>query len=260
VVYTYQNDVQAKNIPVTFLPTGEIDLMQTSFDDLNLANTILAPTLQFMRTTTKDETFDIWRFLNWIVVSYYWVFLADFGHVAPTSYPLTPEGRNDLFQPGFLYPSTNNLFINETLFEIYSTYLRTVILPFLQLSAPNLTLPAFLPTTDTNSLQPIDTAIIRSYTCLERHLKGWGSALISVLVADYALIGGPYAIILFVLGCIQKRKDESKPNRMLFLTSRNYGGPGRSQANYLRRPTGSQGPRKGRRHEILKCCSIARFV
>lgn len=215
LIYTYENEVQPKTTSITFLPTGEIDLTRTSPEDLNLANSVIAPTLQYMQTATQNETFDIWTFLNFLVVSYYWVFLADFGHVAPTSYQLTPDGDNDFSQPGFLYPTTNNLFINETLFEIYGNYLRTVILPFLQLSAPNLTLPAFLPITASNSLQPIDAAIIRSYTCLERQLKGWGSAIISVLVADYALIGGPYKLLILILGWIQKRRDLSKLTSLL---------------------------------------------
>src|SRR5690242_4200414 len=64
-------------IPITFLPTGEID-KSTSNQSLNTANALLAPSINAMRLEIGDPEFDIWKFMNWIVVSYYWLFLYDF--------------------------------------------------------------------------------------------------------------------------------------------------------------------------------------
>jgi hypothetical protein len=208
-MYTYEDEIKPNIILLSLTPTGEIDLTHTTQDNLDLANSVLAPTLEYMQNTTQLTNFDLWKFMNFIFVSYYWVFLSDFGQVSPTAYQMTPAGRYDFSQPGIAYPSSINIFNNKTLFEIYNTYLRDTILPFLQLSAPNLTIPAFLPVNESNQLQPVDTAILRSYTCAQRQLKGWGSLAISVLVADYALIGGPYTVLIFIMGRLQKRRDRS---------------------------------------------------
>lgn len=194
-------------IPISFLPTGEIDTNHTSLADFHKANALLAPTASYMASITKNTAFDLWKLINWVFVSYYWIFLADLGQTATTVYPQALNYDNSV-----QYSSENNIFVNETLFEIYSSYLKESILPLLRLMRPGLTLPEFLPLDDNNRLQPIDISLLRSYSCLERQLKGWASATISILVADYALIAGPYKLFIFVAGWLQRRRH----NRNLF--------------------------------------------
>lgn len=210
LMYTYEQDINPNVIPISFLPTGDIDLTHTSPTNLEIANSILAPTLEFMQATAQVMTFDLWKFINFAFVSYYYVFLSDFGQIASTSYLVTPGGLTDLSRPAIQNPASNNIFVNETLFDLYNTYLRTTVLPFLQTFAPNLTLPEFLPINETNSLQEIDTAFLRSYDCTQRQLKGGGSVYISVLVADYALISGAYTLLIFIAGWLQRRKERSE--------------------------------------------------
>jgi hypothetical protein len=186
-------------IAISFLPTGEIDWGHTSLSDFEYANNLIAPTINVVRIATGDPSFDVWKLMNWLMVSYYWIWLYDFGEVAPTYYNYTTQGL-----PNFTAPlpskSTNNIFVNETLFEIYSSYLRQTIFPFLATYEPGIELPEFLPLNDENTLHPVDMSLLRSYSCTERRPKGWVSLVISVMTADYALIFGMYHMIKWIAG------------------------------------------------------------
>lgn len=203
-------------LPIVFLPTGEIDSVRTLPNDLNIANTILKPTLAILQAAISSD-FDIWKLLNWLMVSFYWTILADLGQTAPTIYNLTnfiegsPVGVANVSQAPRSFPSTNNIFVNETLFTIYSSYLRDVLLPL----APSVVVPTFSPLDNNNQLQPVETEFIRSYSCLQRQWRGVLSAIVSVIVADYALFFGPYHFYLWLCGWIVKRRD--KVNGLVFL-------------------------------------------
>src|SRR5208282_1794589 len=73
-------------------------------------------------------------------------------------------------------------------------------------------LPQFMALGDNNSLQPFETPILRSYACVARRLKGWVSATISVLVADYAFIVGGYRVLVLLVGTWLKRIDKDGMN------------------------------------------------
>jgi hypothetical protein len=195
-------------IPIVFLPTGDIDFTRTNPNDYILANNLLQPTITLLQTAI-NPTFDIWRLLNWLFVSFYWTILADLGQIAPTTYNLTyfiegsPVGIANSSQPQQFFPSTNNIFVNETLFEIYSAYVRDTLLPL----DPALVVPTFNSLNNANQLSAVDTEFIRSYSCLQRQWKGVLSAIISVLASDYALFFGPYYFYLWFFGWINKHRD-----------------------------------------------------
>jgi hypothetical protein len=137
-------------------------------------------------------------------VVYHWTLLYNLGQIAPTAYPSTSWypfadgfGSPDFAHP-VEFPPTNNIFHNETLFTIYADYLNNVIIPFARIAGVNYTLPSFLPVNDENRLQPIPASFLASYSCTRRQIKGWLSLIISVLVADYALIVGAYHFIIFI--------------------------------------------------------------
>jgi hypothetical protein len=203
LIYVSQNTALPTEtwIPIVFSPTGDIDDSRTNSSHLLLANTILRPTTTLLQEYLGSQ-FDIWELINWIWVSFYWMMLFDFGQVTPTTY--SPAG-NVLLEgspiviptftlPATFHPPTNNIFINETLFEIYSEYFREISMVF------NVALPEFSALNDTNRLQPVETGFLRSYSCLKREWKGALSGIISVLAADYALFFGAYSIIIFFAG------------------------------------------------------------
>jgi len=194
-------------IPITFLPTGEIDYTRTLLTDLDKANNLLAPVIGGVPSGVVTDL-DVWRLLNWVLVSYYWISLFDFGQTAPTYYKssFVLDAFPNFTEP-VSYPSTNNIFVNDTLFQIYSATLNDEILPFLELFDPTYSLPDFLPLNDENYLHPIEMSLLRSYSCVERQLKGWFPVMISVFVADYALIGGAYTVIVYIAGWWQKRRN-----------------------------------------------------
>jgi hypothetical protein len=205
VAYSQNVTAIETRIPIAFLPTGELDMTHTSPDDLTKANNLLAPTLQLLQSFSNDSTLDLWKVFNWLVVGYYWGLLADLGQVAPTGYDLTIP--NDPLPVPF--PSTNNIFINATLFEIFSSYFYTTFGPILEGIFSNATYPPIL-LNDENRLTPVETTLLRSYSCSQWQLKNPASLVISVIVANYALIKGSYALVLLVAGWFQKRKDDRK--------------------------------------------------
>lgn len=213
IFYIFQNATvpyQEIAIPIVFLPTGDIDFTRTNPNDYILANNILRPTITLLRAAI-NPTFDIWRLLNWVFVSFYWTILADLGQIAPTTYNLTnflegsPVWIANTSQPQQFFPPTNNIFVNETLFDIYSAYLRNTLLPF----DPAFKVPAFSSLSSENQLMPVETGFIPSYACLQRQWKGVLSAIISVLVADYALFFGPYHAYLWFFGWLKTHRDEN---------------------------------------------------
>lgn len=220
VTYLATGSITPSSYQIVYLPTGEID---TNSSDLDAANTLLAPSIAVVRLITEDSSFNIWKLINWVWVSYYWTFLYNFGEIAPTTYgyaSLPPGsdfaafGSPNFSQP-IIYPPTNNIFYNETLFEIYSDYLRNTLYPLYgtltsYIAVPSL--PQFIPVQDDNRLQAVQVFIATTYSCTVTQLKGWVSVLVSVAVADWAFISGSYAFALW-FGLVKKigikKEDET---------------------------------------------------
>ena len=209
-LYTFQNASQSqKNISVSFLATGEIDMRHTCNSDLENIKNLLEPTVNLLKTPFKNYSFDSFdgmRLLNFLVVSNYWLYLWDFGQIAPTTYNTTPQGLLNFSQQN-IYAPTNNIFVNDTLFQIYSDYLHNSLIPLLRNIWSDVNLPLFLPLNYNNRLQPVSTPLIRSYSCQERRMKGWLSVIIAVLAANYALLGFAYTVYIFIAGRLQRPQD-----------------------------------------------------
>jgi len=188
---------------IAFLPNGNVDFESTLPGDYETVSLLLLPTTEWLQEELGINAYTL-DLLNWMFVSYYWVLLADFGQTAPTTHGLTAaEG----FEVSYEFSAKNNIFVNDTLFQIYYSYMQSVVVPIIQTFQPNLTLPDIAPPDGTDHLEPsADTYFLRSYSCLERRSKAWPTAAITVLVADYALIMGPYAFLTFLLGWFEKRK------------------------------------------------------
>jgi len=201
----YQTPLGESLIPIAFLPTGEMDMTHTSPENLTTANNLLAPTIQLMRNATGDSTFDFWRFVGWIYVTYYWELLADIGLSAPTAYDFT----NSNPPTAVPFPSTNNIFVNETLFQVYFEYYNSTILPILAVS--RFGGPPYPPVllNDETRVEPIQKTLLRSYICSQRDRKEALSLIISVIAGEYALVVGAYKVVLIITGWWQKRRDDA---------------------------------------------------
>jgi hypothetical protein len=212
LVYTRQNETFPQEIwiPLVFTPTGEIDLTRTKASDLNMANIIMSPMVTLFAELGQPNL-DIWRFINWIYVSIYWFLLAEFGQVAPTVYHAggiilgSPISVPNASAPPISYTDKHNLFVNDTLFESYDSFFRHTVLPMFKASQ---TLPEYMEVDGVNRLNETDAGFVRTYSCLERRWKGLVEAVVSVLVADYALFFGAYAAVIWVASFVQKRNVE----------------------------------------------------
>jgi hypothetical protein len=170
VTYENQTAVEYTALQIGFLPNGQID-PRTPASDLNDANRILAPVNASIAAGAlrANITIDFWELINWMFVSQYWTGLLDFGQIEPVE---------------------SNIFINETLFTQYRDYLHSTILPLLDLG-----LPSFNPLSSTNQLTANDTTLEVLYFCSDKSLKDATGLVISLIVADWAMIATAYALI-----------------------------------------------------------------
>ena len=104
---TYQpmNGLGQNSTYLIFLPDGSFDLTLTEQSDIDNANALLGPAIQHLQVQL-NQTFNFWELINWIFVSFCWTFLADFGQINPSIEQIA-------------LPHTNNIFLNETLFDLY---------------------------------------------------------------------------------------------------------------------------------------------
>ena len=170
---------------------------------MSAVNQVLAPTIQLVNELAANASianFDFWQLINWIFVTQYWVTLLDFGQLSPTTLSYSAAGVPSA-SANLTYNSTYNIFVNETLFEIYHAYLNNVILPLFDYQFAQ-----FLPLNDTNKLEETNVSLEILYSCSDLQLKSPADLIISVLVADWAFISTFYALILFAGRWLEKGK------------------------------------------------------
>jgi len=173
---------------VQFTTIGEIN---STTDEIALNQTFSA-----ILDNGKFNFEQVWELIGRTFYLLYWLYLADLGQTSEI----------DVFSSKLL-PSSNNLFVNEALYQNYLEYYRKPggILDILGYSPLlwdfNQT---FIP------LQPIDTTFIQSYSCVQRQLKSGLSFLISIIAADYAFIIGGYTLVLWIASKIQRRRYSRK--------------------------------------------------
>jgi len=206
--YTRNNETTDTTIPIFFLPTGAIDNTRTSELALSTIETILAPSLRLLNQTAIQQGVDVdfWKLVNFIFIGYHWLMLANLGQISPTIYapilfPPAPEWYRVNFTNVKSYTPINNIFINETLFEIYTNFLRDTILPLLNYSSPR-----FAPLGDGNTLQMEQTTFIKSYDCQVRTLRSPVVAMFLIVTTVVVFITGPYAFVTNVFARIQRHK------------------------------------------------------
>jgi len=206
--YTRNNETTPSTIPIFFLPTGEIDTTRTSKSELSVIETILAPGLRVLNQTALQQgvEVDFWKLVNFIFVGYHWLMLANLGQISPTIYapipfPAAPEWYRVNFADIRSYPPINNIFINATLFEIYTDYLRDSILPLLNYPSPE-----FAPFGPGNLLQLEETTFIKSYICQVRKLKEPVVAIFAIVTSAVVFITWPYAVVVWVAAWYRKGK------------------------------------------------------
>jgi hypothetical protein len=195
-VYDY-TDADQFEVSVEYLPGGKIQ------------NLILPPALQVENEDDPWSQKDFWNYLGLLFETVYWTFLGDFGQISPTEYPKVEDAVNEQnfsifdFSVSETLPSTNNIFVNSSLYQIaWNTGTKSLQSP------SSWQVPAFsnsknLPLT-TN-----ETVFIQSYLCEQRRLKSPFSLFITVVVADYALITGAYNFVLLIAVIIEKRRKKN---------------------------------------------------
>jgi len=213
--YVLNNDTYATpcNLPITFNSTGAVDFTRTSVRDWQAVNDLLSPInlLTSLAGLLYNIELDVWQLINWFFISHYWGVLADLGQDSPTIYPPTTHSARGFYPPDFSnairYSPTNNIFVNNTLFSIYSVILRNQIFALL-----NTTLVStFAPLDDENCFKPVNRSFQRNYSCVERRWKTPLTAFISILVAAYALIKTGYSLFIFIAAWFQKKGERKGP-------------------------------------------------
>jgi len=146
--------------------------------------------------------------MNWIFVSHYWLTLLDFGQLSPATFTYnTTTGVAESYAP-ILYPSTYNIFVNETLFNIYSSYLlNTIILLF---EYGDVFPSEFSQLSSTNQLTRTNVSLEILYSCTDIQLKSPADLIVSILVADWAFISTFYALVILSGRWLEKGKKHGE--------------------------------------------------
>jgi hypothetical protein len=153
-----------------------------------------------MEFTENTESF--WRLINWVVVSYYWIFLGTLGQIAPTTYVPTGDFVSVDFNQPMKYSANSNIFANDTLFQSYASYLTDVLLPMLGLLIPFKL--QFQSLNDTNRFAPPPTTFTRSYIYQFPGLKaGWAFSTFTVV---FTFVSGAFKATLFLVELWGKRE------------------------------------------------------
>jgi hypothetical protein len=184
--------------PIWFLPNGSVDSGLTIESDISFANGILSGAKNALYVQTNVTVDNMLELINWIFVSIYWTMLMDFGQTAPVglNYSLNSFGVPTPFH------TTNNIFTNVALFNIYYAYLNKTILPLI--GATNPSLPQVQPIS-ASDISNSSTKCSRSYSCTKRQWRTWIEAIVAIILADYALVGFPYTIVAWLVVRIQRR-------------------------------------------------------
>lgn len=220
---TYRNNTGAslESGNIIFLPSGKVGstgggLSPGFFDRIN---NIVAPTVaSLQRTATANgvANFDFWEFMNWIFVSQYWLLLLDFGQVSPSTFNYNTQGDRLDYGP-VKHTTAYNIFVNETLFAQYDSYLRQTILPLF-----NYTLADFLPVSPTNRMNETTVSLRMLYSCSDIRLKDSAGLIISVIVADWGMISSVATLGLFILAWRLRKVTDGDPNFGLLLIVANH--------------------------------------
>lgn len=203
---TYRNDSATSFTTgnITFLTTGKVGPTSPS-GFFNNVNNVLAPTIsriETLATAGNVTNFDFWELINWMFVSQYWLLLLDFGQIAPSTFNYDAQGNLINYGPVKHSPQYN-IFFNETLFDQYNSYLRGTILPLF-----GYTLTPFRPLNEANRMNASTVSLNMLYTCTDLKLKDSAGLIISIIVADWAMLTSVFALVVFLLAVWKLRSVE----------------------------------------------------
>ena len=152
-----------------------------------------------------------WEYMGVLFEGLHWMFLADFGQTQSTEYPLF-DGYNTTnidFSGAELFPSTNNIFANSTLYQStlrMMAYGLTESYDNRSFADVGLNLPVLK--ADDFPLALNETVLVQSYYCQQRQLKHPASLLATLLAADYVLIIGGYKLVTWIAELVEKRRAQ----------------------------------------------------
>lgn len=213
---TFRNESTPRSNPIYFLPTMGVDSAQTT--DFATINQFFSPTIQALNkesATLAGIQVNIWELLNWVFVTQYWSLLYDVGQVNPTLYQKIGE-----LPVTFIlneYTDTNNIFVNNTLFEIYGDYFKTTILPLLNVSFGDGSTIDFQPLNSTNHLEPANVVYDLAYWCTQTELKTPLSLVISLIVADYTFLNPALGFVVMFGAWYQRKRNPRDGNSVSFV-------------------------------------------
>ena len=192
--YSYPNQSTENIATIFYLPNGSVDMTLTDRDEFETVNMLLQDTIASVLPA------DIWELINWMFVAQYWTLLYSVGQTQPTTYErdysLFPTASS--FSNPISYPNNYNIFVNETLFEIYYSYMATIVLPLLGYGQTYSG-----PIVFSGVLEPLSVQLMAGYTCTQLEPRPWLTIVILFIMAEYATIKGAYELVTLVVGMVQ---------------------------------------------------------
>ena len=215
---TLLDELSHPSLEIVFLPTGAVDLDRTPVGNLTAANVILAPTISIVQRAASAKGFEIdfWKLLNWLYVTAYWISLAGFGEVAPTTAIPIDYSYERNFSTSIRHPTQNNVFLNRTLYEIYTNFMTRTVIPLVDFPLPAKGIASLDDAEHVESLIVVETSFARSYFCKVRRLKTPFVAIVSIAVAEYAFMNAGYKAFMLIATWYQKRDRRGNISNIVY--------------------------------------------
>ena len=195
-----------------FLVTGEMDISPppNNWEIWNTTNAsrILAPAMAYSGLGGQK----FYEIIGRTVSIMYWLYLADFGQVSAINNQYADVSDSDLPAPR-VYPATNNIFVNLSLYQNYLKYIKSGQYPF-NLEGEN-PFAHFSETLD-QPFQLSDTMFLQSYSCQQLKLKTAISFLIAIVSSDFPFLVLAYSLVIWVASKLEKRKGYSRTPPFFF--------------------------------------------
>jgi hypothetical protein len=210
LIFTYvlsnnstSNAAQPTPTILRFLATGEMDTStppnRKEIWDITNASRILAPAMK----VSGLDGLKFWELIGRTFSMFYWLYLADFGQVSAIANRFSDVSRSD-GQGSIVYPATNNIFVNQSLYQNYFEYIQGGQFPFNSKPLNHLNESPVPP------LQSMPVTFLQSYSCQRLELKSAISLLISIITADYPFLVLGYTLSMWVASKLEKRRRDSK--------------------------------------------------
>jgi hypothetical protein len=144
-----------------------------------------------------------------VYVTGYWNALGEFSEVTLTTALPVNDSYLRNASTSIRHSTKNNIFLNSTLYGIYTSFMTDTVIPLLDMPLPARGIAALDPELAERYIV-VETFFIRTLFRKVRRLKSPFVAIVAFAVAEYAFINAGYNVLMLIATWYQKRNRISE--------------------------------------------------